>query len=375
MHDVVLHDLRERRVIAQRLAAAMWVCADASCFSRRFVYGDGDEPLASPARHSRPRPGARVATPAARAKAPAAERPASPPPAPRPVARPATQPAPLRLKLKAPPPAVLLLLPVLLAAWFAASLDWSWLSSRSSHDSAPAPAASAELLALRRRVAALEARLDALPPPPPPAPSAAAVSALVTSAVDRLHADRTGLPDYASATAGGRVLAHSPLVSWAVPDAAASASHLHPRADELLLTAAFETPGHCLPLAGGGAWVDVALREAVHVTAVSLEHVGAAIAFDAASAPRRFELHALRDGGGEGALLVAGSYEAPMAGGEAASPVQTFAAGPGAAAAPVSRVRLALRSNHGGDYTCLYRLRVHGTPAGDTAATHHHAQS
>jgi SUN domain-containing protein 1/2 len=200
------------------------------------------------------------------------------------------------------------------------------------------------------------------------------VAALVTSAVDRLLADRTGLPDYASATAGGRVLAHSPLVSWAVPDSAASASHLHPRADELLLTAAFETPGHCLPLSGGGgAWVDVALREAVHVTAASPEHVPAAIAFDAASAPRRFELHALRDGGGEGALLVAGSYEA-RAGDEAAAPVQTFAAGASAAAGAVSRVRLALRSNHGGDYTCLYRLRVHGTPA-DAAATPHHAQS
>ena len=200
------------------------------------------------------------------------------------------------------------------------------------------------------------------------------MSALVTSAVDRLHADRTGLPDYASATAGGRVLAHSPLVSWAV-DSGASASHVHPRADELLLTAAFETPGHCLPLAGGGgAWVDVALREAVHVTAVSLEHVHAAIALDAASAPRRFELHALRDGGGEGALLVAGSYET-AGDGAASSSVQTFAAGPGTAGVAVSRVRLALRSNHGGDYTCLYRLRVHGTPADTTAATHQHAQS
>ena len=232
--------------------------------------------------------------------------------------------------------------------------------------------ASAELAELRRRVAALEMRVSELPqqacapppppsPPPPPAappPPPPNVAAEVAAALDRFWADRTGRPDYAAAAAGGRVLAHSPLVAWAAAaEGAADAAALHPRADHLLLTSALETPGHCLPLnASAGAWVDVALREAVHVTAVSLEHVHRAIAFDTRSAPHRFAVTALRGDGGEGDTLVEGSFDA-----EKGAPVQTFAAA--AAGEAVSRVRLALRSNHGADYTCLYRLRVHGRPA------------
>ena len=357
--------------------------------SSRLVFGDGSEPLTSPGRHSKPRGGAaRVASPA-----PRPARAASPPaPAQRPVARRAPPPEAARPPRAAPLLVAVALLAALLAAWFAPPLHWPVLPRREAGAAPQHAHASAELAELRRRVAALETRVaelpqhaceppPPLPPPPPPppvvpsapaasvevvgppatsvAPSAppANVAAEVAAALDRSWADRTGRPDYAAAAAGGRVLAHSPLVAWA---AGGDASALHPRADHLLLTSALETPGHCLPLnASAGAWVDVALREAVHVTAVSLEHVHRAIAFDMRSAPRRFALAALRDGGGEGATLVSGSFDA-----EKGAAVQTFAAEAvgEAAGEAVSRVRLVLRSNHGAEYTCLYRLRVHGKP-------------
>ncbi len=123
-----------------------------------------------------------------------------------------------------------------------------------------------------------------------------------------------------------------------------------------------EAPGHCLALNGStGAFVDVALRERIIVTALSIEHLHKGVAYDSRSAVRGWALHALPEEAqeeGEPAslrLLAQGAFDA--AGG---NPVQTFGVG---GAAPAGRVRFAVLSNHGGEYTCLYRLRVHGRVA------------
>jgi hypothetical protein len=48
---------------------------------------------------------------------------------------------------------------------------------------------------------------------------------------------------------------------------------VHPKADEWVISASQEAAGECLALNGGGGWVDLRLREAVAVEAVTLEHI------------------------------------------------------------------------------------------------------
>jgi SUN domain-containing protein 1/2 len=148
-----------------------------------------------------------------------------------------------------------------------------------------------------------------------------------------------------------------------------------PPPHQWLLTSVQETPGHCLALNGSwGAHVDVALRERIVPTAVSVEHLHRALAFDGRSAVRAFSLLGggeeaeEAEGGGGGAmrvLLAQGVYDAAEG-----APVQTFALPQAAAqhAGGVTRVRFQVLSNHGAEYTCLYRLRVHGRRPGGVNA-------
>lgn len=173
----------------------------------------------------------------------------------------------------------------------------------------------------------------------------------VLRALDTWQADRTGLPDYALASAGGRMVAHSPLHHSQAGQLRSRA--VHPRANDLLLTAAIESPGHCLALDGAAGWVEVELRTRLQLSAMTLEHVHPALTYDIGTAPAGFALLAADEGRNE--TLAEGAFALT------GSPVQTFPALSGGL--PVRRVRLVLRGNQGASYTCLYRLRVHGSPA------------
>lgn len=49
-------------------------------------------------------------------------------------------------------------------------------------------------------------------------------------------------------------------------------------------------PGQCLPLNGSVGFVDIKLREAVLLAAITLQHIPASIAFDVRSAPRQLRV-------------------------------------------------------------------------------------
>ena len=115
----------------------------------------------------------------------------------------------------------------------------------------------------------------------------------------------------------------------------------------------------------------VKLSAPVVVTAITVEHLAAVFSESGGdSAPKDFKVFAYPDaasleaavaaGGGEGsqsaeAPLLVGTYDLSRA-----DPVQVFElAAPSDGA--MQFVRLVVASNHGnGEYTCLYRLRVHG---------------
>ena len=186
-----------------------------------------------------------------------------------------------------------------------------------------------------------------------------------------LGADRTGMVDYALYSGGGKVVGHSalsPLVARGDGPLTNALKGLrggvHPRADEWLLSAGSEAPGECLALEGTRGWVDVRLREAVAVDSITIEHVHPLVAYDVSSAPKEVAVSGWNRTKSASATR-GGARRLGTARYDVASPagsMQTFNMTEGGGAV-VDHVRFEVRSNYGNaDWTCLYRLRVHGTP-------------
>ena len=249
------------------------------------------------------------------------------------------------------------------------------------------------------------------------------VEEAVTKFLDVFFADRTGLVDYAYAGTGGLVVRHSPLASGApLPKSllqqarlALGLAKVHPRANEWVLSPKSGVPGACLPIAGRNGYVDIRLRTAIAIDAISIEHVPRSVAYDISTAPRRISIYGWRkrdigapslggyseyDDNGEeddsvmaffdsvvksvstgmgGLIGLGGGVDADDPEDEtemlllganleydiAARPVQTFALpGTSPQTAEVTHVRFRIHDNWGSEsHTCIYRLRVHGKPA------------
>jgi SUN domain-containing protein 1/2 len=195
-------------------------------------------------------------------------------------------------------------------------------------------------------------------------------------------ADSTNKVDYALFSGGGRVVGHSAL-SPLVARAEGPLTHalksirggVHPRADEWVLSGGANFAGECLALRGDKGFVDVRLREAVVVDAVTVEHVHADVAYDLSSAPKQFAVSGWNRTR-EPPVVAVGTkrwnkeprshdFGGPTRyelGGELRGATQTFSFDEKNAKA-VDHVRFTVLSNYGNlEYTCLYRLRVHGTP-------------
>ena len=194
-------------------------------------------------------------------------------------------------------------------------------------------------------------------------------------------ADSTNKVDYALFSGGGRVVGHSAL-SPLVARAEGPLTHalksirggVHPRADEWVLSGGANFAGECLALRGDKGFVDVRLREAVVVNAVTVEHVHADVAYDLSSAPKQFAVSGwnrtrepppVAVGSGRSNKEPHEFNRGPLRyelGGELRGATQTFSFDEKNAKA-VDHVRFTVLSNYGNlEYTCLYRLRVHGTP-------------
>lgn len=119
-------------------------------------------------------------------------------------------------------------------------------------------------------------------------------------------------------------------------------------------------PGECWCFHGSEGQAIVRLAVAVHVTGVSLEHIPKALAHTGRidSAPRDFVIKALNsesDAPSDGEILGEFAYD------ELGKPIQYFAVKDRADGKPTRFVELVVKSNHGHpEYTCIYRLRVHG---------------
>ncbi|KAF5197900.1 Sun domain-containing protein [Thalictrum thalictroides] len=187
----------------------------------------------------------------------------------------------------------------------------------------------------------------------------AVARSIVEKAIEKHAADGLGRVDYALASGGAMVVAHSEqllptAVDWL------RIKRINVAAQKMLLPS-FGEPGHCFPLKGSNGFVEIKLRRDIIPDAVTLEHVAKSVAYDRSSAPKDCQIfgwfHGLDADQSSQAekkfLLTEFAYDLER------SNAQTFNV-ESSNSGIVNRIRFEFSSNHGGPHTCIYRLRVHG---------------
>jgi len=111
--------------------------------------------------------------------------------------------------------------------------------------------------------------------------------------------------------------------------------------------------GSCWPMEGSSGFMDIKLKETITVSRVAIEHPVNTVLPHPKSAPKSVEFYGLE--GDEETFLAGFSYELGQ------DQLQSHAVADVGKAFGVVRVKFL--SNHGDPtYTCIYRIRVHGTP-------------
>ena len=116
-------------------------------------------------------------------------------------------------------------------------------------------------------------------------------------------------------------------------------------------------PGQCWAFRGSYGTVVVKLSSPIFISAVTIEHISPLLSPDGHihSAPKTLSLSGVGSGDSLASLLNF-TYSA------SGEPVQTFWLGEESQRSRYETVELTVHKNHGHpEYTCLYRLRVHGT--------------
>ena len=209
----------------------------------------------------------------------------------------------------------------------------------------------------------LTSHLSSLAPPVSSTPSMSSsqeVAKIVREALTKYDADKTGLFDFALESAGGSIVttkctepyqATSAVMSvWGLPfwwDANSPRTILQPGS----------SPGQCWAFRGSYGTVVVKLSSPIFISAVTIEHISPLLSPDGHihSAPHTLSLSGVGSGDSLTSLLNF-TYSA------SGEPVQTFWLGEESQRSRFETVELTVHKNHGHpEYTCLYRLRVHGT--------------
>ncbi|CUT99140.1 SUN domain containing protein 1 [Echinococcus multilocularis] len=189
----------------------------------------------------------------------------------------------------------------------------------------------------------------------------AGVLSHIDSIFEVFTADGTGKADFALESAGGTVVSTRCTRTYTSFKSAVSLfgitlAYWSRSPNEILQPS--NHPGECWCFHGSEGQAIVRLAMPVHVTGVSLEHIPKSLAHTGRidSAPRDFLIKALKsDSAQDGDVLGSFTYNA---GGK---PIQYFPVKARSDGKPTVFVELAITSNHGHpEYTCVYRLRVHG---------------
>ncbi|XP_039136858.1 SUN domain-containing protein 1-like [Dioscorea cayenensis subsp. rotundata] len=192
--------------------------------------------------------------------------------------------------------------------------------------------------------------------------------AIVEKEIERHAADGIGRPDYALASGGARIVGHSEPGFFGRPSSwlrVWGRNHIHQNAKKML-EPSFGEPGQCFALKGSTGFVDIKLRTAVFIEAITLEHVSESVSHDRSAAPKKGRVYGWIQSEVTGEINKAQSMVQQLLDFEydlEKNNVQTFDIDPHTMIV-VDTVRLEVTSNHGNsNQTCIYRLRVHGFEA------------
>eukprot|EP00092_Neocalanus_flemingeri_P019299 GFUD01020905.1.p1 GENE.GFUD01020905.1~~GFUD01020905.1.p1 ORF type:complete len:526 (-),score=203.16 GFUD01020905.1:211-1728(-) len=180
------------------------------------------------------------------------------------------------------------------------------------------------------------------------------VSAMLESHLSLFSADRTGQVDWASLAVGGSIISTPHTTTHPTPGQVLSLLGIpiwqHSTSPRQILQP-HAGSGQCWAFSGQSGQVVLQLGEVVRVTGVTIEHIRPSP--DLSSAPRNILVWAHQDN----KSLLNLTYSISSS----SSSVQTFPI-TSPTFLPISQLRLQVTSNWGHpEYTCLYRVRVHGT--------------
>lgn len=204
-----------------------------------------------------------------------------------------------------------------------------------------------------------------IPLPSCASPAVDDVKSIINNALALYDADKTGLPDYALESSGGQIVSkrcsptfHPHAVKynlfgiplWSTSSTPRTAIQSHPI-----------RPGNCWAFHGSLGSLVVRLSMVIIPTAVSYEHVPRSLSLDGriAAAPKEILIRGLRDPDDNyGVVLGEFIYQ------DNGASLQYFELNnKDQYPTPFEYIEFAVLSNHGSpDYTCLYRVRVHGKP-------------
>ncbi|EGG06545.1 uncharacterized protein MELLADRAFT_86358 [Melampsora larici-populina 98AG31] len=171
--------------------------------------------------------------------------------------------------------------------------------------------------------------------------------------------DRNWRRDFAFFNTGGDII--SDITSKSMQPATDSLGIRSPVGPEMAISGDASS-GACWAFPGAVGQIGIRLRRRIVVQAVTIEHIGAKLAQnEIASAPKDFELYGIEGDGEDAAnlLLLQGFYNIT-----GPSTMQTFEVKEANFQSAHQKVVLKITSNHGNpEFTCLYRVRVHGKEA------------
>ncbi|KAG2173723.1 hypothetical protein INT43_005143 [Umbelopsis isabellina] len=200
----------------------------------------------------------------------------------------------------------------------------------------------------------------------------------INDALLKYHQDYLSIPDYALASSGARIIPRLTSTTYEIEpvDSVKRLIHkvmpLRDTSSAIVVLHPDTTVGQCWPMQGNSGSIGILLSKTITVTGVTIEHAGKQVLPDRRSAPKDFAVWAVYgdnlgqikgDTFGEQSQhsveLATGQYDA-----NDESVLQTFAVDH---KKPTRAVVIRINSNWGHpDYTCLYRVRIHGEPMPNT---------
>uniref|UniRef100_A0A0N5AW86 SUN domain-containing protein n=1 Tax=Syphacia muris TaxID=451379 RepID=A0A0N5AW86_9BILA len=191
------------------------------------------------------------------------------------------------------------------------------------------------------------------------------IESLIKTALEIYDADKTGLHDFAAASAGGTVILDKTSATYSSSASGFFGLSLfsNKRSPFSVIQGKLGFgPGECWPFNGKNGVITIKLSQRANVTAVSYEHLSNRLNPDGImkSAPKLFQIWAYDDVDEMNTRRMLGEYVYLNTG----PTLQLFKTQIFISPVAVRFVEFRVLSNYGSPYTCLYRFRVHGMKAG-----------